>query len=143
MTAGSERAVILEGLALFPRINLWQAQINLGYAEGPDLDSDSQGLSCRAAMPRKTSQDQLEQLANVDLTGLAKAWEKDDDIRSSALQHGCLLAWCDPKTIGLVSLKSLKLNARVLIKLLEIYLPKVADNKSCYVDTVKLEVGSL
>ena len=83
-----------------------------------------------------------QQLANDDLTGLAKAWESDPDIRASALEHGCLLAWADPKQIGLVNLRTLKLNSAVIKILLTIYLPQVPQNKSCYVDPLKLEAGS-
>ena len=77
----------------------------------------------------------------VDFSGLAESWEKNESIRHGAFAGSSLLTWGgDPKKIGLVNMPSLKFNCAVVTELMKLYLPQVPDGKTCYVDPVKEQV---
>ena len=77
----------------------------------------------------------------VDLSGLASAWENDKKLRRQIARSKSLLTWICPKSVGVVTMKTLKLNTGVLMHLLRIYLPQAPVNKTCPVDYIYPEVA--
>lgn len=74
------------------------------------------------------------------LVGLAKAWEKDDVIRQSALKNGQLLKWPDKKRVGVISFETIAFNARVLDLLLRFHCPSLKTPKTVNIDLLRDEV---
>ncbi|OLP74058.1 hypothetical protein AK812_SmicGene46514, partial [Symbiodinium microadriaticum] len=79
----------------------------------------------------------------VDLSGLASAWENDKTLRRHILRNKSLLTWICPKSVGVVTMRTLKLNTDVLLHLLRCYLPQAPVNKTCPVEYIYPEVKQL
>ena len=76
------------------------------------------------------------------LTGLAKLWEDDKVVMKKGLKNGTLLQWPNTQTVGLTNgFEVLRLNSRVLCKVLEKWLPLAKDRQTVPVNLVKPEVG--
>ena len=75
------------------------------------------------------------------LEGLGVALENAKFIRKYALNHQALLQWLAPNKVGVVSNKSLKLNAAVLEIILRHWCPNAADSKTVPIGWLKLEAG--
>ncbi|CAE7461590.1 abcF4 [Symbiodinium sp. CCMP2592] len=60
----------------------------------------------------------------ADLTGLWEAWEENRQLRKQSRKKGSLLEWEHPSKVGLINRRSLMLNWKVILPLLEIYCPK-------------------
>ena len=77
------------------------------------------------------------------LKGFCTALEGDKEIRKFGLRNQALLQWLSPKHVGVVSNKSLKLNASVLEILLHKWCPNAPDRKTVPIGWLKLEAGGL
>ena len=75
----------------------------------------------------------------ADLTGLWEAWEGDRKLRKLCRKKGSLLEWEHPSKVGLINRRSLMLNWKVLMPLLELYCPKHEPNKTVPVHGLKKE----
>ena len=99
------------------------------------------GKAAAAKEPQEVEEDKEEEdVASVDLTGLAEAWEGDSELRRACLERGSLIQWQSPKLTGVVTLDAVKHNVAPLMQLLKIYLPQVPEAKTCCVDDVKDQV---
>ncbi|CAE7738278.1 unnamed protein product [Symbiodinium sp. CCMP2456] len=77
---------------------------------------------------------------DVDLSGLAQAWENEKDVRKGSRKRKCLLQWKDPTKVGIIGFNSLKDNWKVVLHLIDTYCPDSAPSKTVPVDAVKLQV---
>ena len=98
------------------------------------------------AMPKKTNkkdavsaEDEIDSLA--DYSGLAEAWEENQEIRRRCLENKVMIQWLGEKLIGVVTMETLKLNTAVVLELLKIYLPQCPNAKTCDVNKLKEQAG--
>lgn len=77
------------------------------------------------------------------LDGLGAAFENCKEIRKHTLNHQGLLKWLAPEKVGVITNKSLKLNAQVLEHVLQIWCPVAPDRKTVPVGALKLEATGL
>ena len=75
------------------------------------------------------------------LEGLAKAWEKNDQLRSDALDSRSLVQWPSPSLVGIISMKALMLNVDLLYEAARIWAPTKSKPKTLPVEWVKKEAG--
>ena len=75
------------------------------------------------------------------LKGFSTALEGDKNIRKFGLNNHSLLQWLSPQQVGVVSNKSLKLNAHILEILLHKWCPNAPDRKTVPIGWLKLEAG--
>ena len=75
------------------------------------------------------------------LKGFSTALEGDKNIRKFGLNNHSLLQWLSPQQVGVVSNKSLKLNANILEILLHKWCPNAPDRKTVPIGWLKLEAG--
>ena len=59
----------------------------------------------------------------ANLTGLWEAWEENRQLRKHSRKKGSLLDWQHPSKVGLINRRSLMLNWKVILPLLEVYCP--------------------
>ena len=71
----------------------------------------------------------------------AQLWKGDKNIRKFGLNNHSLLQWLSPQQVGVVSNKSLKLNAHILEILLHKWCPNAPDRKTVPIGWLKLEAG--
>ena len=57
------------------------------------------------------------------MTGLWEAWEENRQLRKHSRKKGSLLDWEHPSKVGLINRRSLMLNWKVILPLLEVYCP--------------------
>ena len=76
---------------------------------------------------------------DVDLSGLWQAWEDNRGIRKFSRKKGSLLDWEDPSKVGKINKRSLMLNHKVLLALIEVYCPSNEPNKTVPVQNLKEE----
>lgn len=77
------------------------------------------------------------------LEGLADDFESDSSIRKTTLRTKALLTWVAPNKVGVVTNKSLKLNAPILEVVLRKWCPVAPNRKTVPVGYLKKEVGNL
>ncbi|CAE7497970.1 unnamed protein product [Symbiodinium sp. CCMP2456] len=77
---------------------------------------------------------------DVDLSGLWEAWEENRAIRKFSRKKGSLLEWEDPSKVGKINKRSLLLNHKVLLALVEMYCPSNEPNKTVPVLNLKEQV---
>ncbi|CAE7435526.1 PU1 [Symbiodinium sp. CCMP2592] len=75
----------------------------------------------------------------ANLTGLWEAWEENRQLRKYSRKKGSLLDWEHPSKVGLINRRSLMLNWKVILPLLEIYCPK-HEPKTVPVQSLKQQV---
>ena len=74
---------------------------------------------------------------DVDLSGLWEAWEGNRAIRKMSRKKGSLLEWEDPSKVGKINKKSLALNHKVILALVEVYCPNNESQKTVPVQNLK------
>ncbi|CAE7509774.1 unnamed protein product [Symbiodinium sp. CCMP2592] len=96
---------------------------------------------CKAAQAKLDENEAEPEETEVDYTGVAKAWENNPIIRSASLKNKTLLQWINRDEVGVVTMKTVKLNVPVLTELLKIYLPQCPDAKTCNIELLKEQVA--
>ena len=81
------------------------------------------------------------QCVPVDLSTLASLWEDDKRVRRHASRSKSLLTWIAPNRVGVVTMKTLKLNLDVMWPLVRLYVPNARVHKTSPLDPIKDEVG--
>ena len=77
---------------------------------------------------------------DLSLDGLGKALEKDDEIRSDALENKRLLRWTSVKATGLINMQNMTLNSCVLLKVIKMWVPQLTVKlKTINLDQMKAE----
>ena len=71
-------------------------------------------------MPRRG----VKKADDLALEGLAEPWERSRSIRQKMLATGRLLSWSEPAKVGVISFDAMQHNYRILMKMLENWLPK-------------------
>lgn len=79
--------------------------------------------------------------AEVDLDGLAEAWEDDKTIRSVVLHKGSLCSWPNVASTGVITFETMKMNAKVIMKILEVWCPKTLHPQTVYIDHMRAQDG--
>lgn len=79
----------------------------------------------------------------VNLSTLANLWEDDKRVRRHATRSKSLLTWIAPNKVGVVTMRTLKLNLDVIWPLVQLYVPNARVNKTSPLDPIKNEVGVL
>ena len=74
---------------------------------------------------------------NTSLAGLAEVWEKDSSLRGHLLAKGTLLAWPSDSQVGVISFKTMSLNAPLLEHLLRLWCPQLPTGKTVVIDHVR------
>ena len=82
-----------------------------------------------------------DECVQVDLSTLAYLWEDDRRIRRHATRSKSLLTWIAPNKVGVVTMRTLKLNVDVMWPLVQLYVPNSRVNKTSPLDPIKAEVG--
>ena len=70
---------------------------------------------------------------------LAKAWEKDDVLRSRGRANDCLTRWLSPKTKGIPSMRAITLNSDALVHLAKLWCPLMPFAKSPPIPLLRAE----
>ena len=77
----------------------------------------------------------------VSLEGLADLWNANEGSREKLLRTGSLLSWPCAKSRGVITFDSMRLNASVIYKVLEIWLPQNRFPKTVSIDAIRDEDG--
>ena len=78
---------------------------------------------------------------DYDLTGLAEAWDKCEEVRHATIDRKAMLKWKTPKLAGRISQESLQINIKVVDLVVDIWCPKTAKAKTVNMDNLKWQAG--
>ena len=73
----------------------------------------------------------------VSLEGLADLWNADEVVREKLLHTGSFLSWPSARSKGVVNFDSMRLNAAVIYKVLELWLPQNPFPKTVSIDAIR------
>lgn len=76
-----------------------------------------------------------------DLSGLARAWDKCEQLRHYILQRKSLLTWKSANAAGRISFDSLQMNIKLMEIVVEFWCPRVPTPKTMVLDNLKWQVG--
>ena len=75
----------------------------------------------------------------VSLEGLADLWNADEVVREKLLHTGSFLSWPSARSKGVINFDSMRLNAAVIYKVLELWLPQNPFPKTVSIDAMRDE----
>ena len=78
---------------------------------------------------------------DYDLTGLAEAWDKCEEVRHTTIDQKSMLKWKTPKLAGQITQETLQMNIRVVDLVVDIWCPKTAKAKTVNLDNLKWQAG--
>ncbi len=79
--------------------------------------------------------------SDLNLAGLFKDWQRNDEVNDYALESKELLKWPSPKKKGLINMQTMSMNSTVLMIVLKKWVPQLDKLKTVNLNQVKHEVG--